>query len=73
MSMRKEYLTKNCGTIVWPGNPIHGKIVIIETVTKKDKRGAIGKSESWYYLNEGDSKILNGDDFVAYYKTPSQL
>lgn len=67
MSMAKVHLLSQQGQIVWPGNPIDGKKIIVETKTPKTKHG-FGKATTCYYLNEKDSPMFEDTkEFIKHY------
>jgi hypothetical protein len=59
------------GTIVWPDNPIDGKIILRSICTPRNKRGEWGEGEVAYFLNEDKSPEFKSiEDFIKHYTVP---
>lgn len=72
LSMTRQHQRKDSGEIVWPGNPIDGKIIMIETITKKTpKTQRFTKVTNTYYISEPDSPMFDDvEKFISHYQIP---
>jgi len=66
LSMDKKHSSLHTGIIVWEGNPINGKKIIVESHTPKHRSGDFGKSKTTYYLEGKDTPMFKTAE--AFYK-----